>query len=41
MTSFILLDVNHKISILQYYLYIQIKYAFRIDRKQCNILTSK
>jgi len=32
MTSFILLDFNHKIYILQYYLYIQIKYAFRIDR---------
>jgi hypothetical protein len=32
MTSFILLDLNHKICILQYYLYIQIKYAFRIDR---------
>ena len=32
MTSFILLDLNHKISILQYYLYIEIKYAFRKDR---------
>ena len=32
MTSFILLDLNHKICILQYYLDTQIKYAFRIDR---------
>ena len=32
MTFFILLDLNHKISILQYYLDTQIKYAFRIDR---------
>jgi hypothetical protein len=40
MISFILLDVNHKIYILQYYLYMQTKYGFLIDRKQCKILTS-